>query len=344
MKYAMIGDTHAGLRSDNVWNENNLYETFKLIAEYCKKNNITTAFHAGDFFDVRKATTQTTMNFVREKVVPLLEDAGITMYVLVGNHDCQFKNKIRPNAPREILTQYECFRVIDTPQAVDIIDSDGNPKKLDMIPWICEENSQEIFDFIKKSDSDFCMGHFELSGYYFYKNSKSDHGLEPDFLKKYTRVFSGHYHHANEGDNIFYIGTPLTMSANDEEETRGFYEFTGKAELNFIANPMISHRRISYPQQKDAVLQNYKNASVRLIVNSVDNDLPKFQTELETIAYELSVIDNLKNDSDIDTDFEIESSYSLMIKYVDGMNHSDEDKTEIKKLIQSLHTEASNNA
>lgn len=338
MSYVIIGDTHAGMRSDNAWNEENLYRIFKQISEYCKKHKITTAFHAGDFFDVRKATTQTTMNFVREKIVPLLEDARLNMYVLVGNHDCQFKNKIRPNAPREILSQYEWFHVVDEPMQVDV--GDTEEVWIDLIPWICEENSKEVFDFIKKSDSDFCLGHFELSGYYFYKNNKSDHGLEPDFLKKYKRVYSGHYHHANEGDNVFYIGTPLTMSANDEEETRGFYEFNGKPELTFIANPEINHRRITYPDQKDVDLSKYKNTSVRLIVNSIDNDLAKFQTELEKVAYELNIIDNLKNESDIDTDFEIESSYSLMIKYVDNMNHSDEDKTEIKKLIQSLHTEA----
>ncbi|QFR55647.1 recombination endonuclease subunit [Yersinia phage JC221] len=342
MSYLLVGDLHAGLRNDNQWNEDNLYRVFKQLVEYCKANKIDTVFQSGDFFDVRKATTQTTMNFVREKLVPLLAEAKVTMYVLVGNHDTQFKNKIRPNAPRELLSQYEWFRVVDEPETVEIWDENDNQKWIDLIPWICEENSQQIFDFIKKSTSEFCLGHFELSGYYFYKNSKSDHGLEPDFLKKYQRVFSGHYHHANEGDNVFYIGTPLTMSANDEEETRGFYEFNGKPELAFIANPDISHRRIVYPAQKDVDLSLYKNTSVRLIVNSIDNDLGKFQTELEKVAHELSIIDNLKTESDIDTDFEIESSYSLMIKYVDNMNHSDEDKAEIKKLIQSLHTEAVN--
>lgn len=342
MSYVIIGDTHAGLRADDKWNEDNLYEVFKQIISYCKTNNIDTAFHAGDFFDVRKATTQTTLNFIREKIYPLLVDAKLTMYTLVGNHDCQFKDKIQPNAPREILTQYEYFRVIDKPETVEVWDENNNQKWIDLIPWICQENSKEIFEYIKDSTSEFCLGHFELSGYYFYKNSKAEHGLEPDFLKKYQRVWSGHYHHANEGDNVFYIGTPLTMTANDEEETRGFYEFNGTSELKFIANPVCHHRRIVYPEQKDVDLKEYKNTSVRLIVNAIDNDLPKFQTELEKIAHELNVVDRLKSESDVDTDFEIETTYSLMIKYVDGMSHSDEDKAEIKKYVQTLYTEATN--
>lgn len=337
MKYVLIGDTHAGLRGDNPWNEDNLYAVFKQIAEYCKANGIKTGFHAGDFFDVRKATTQTTMNFVREKVVPLLEDAGLHLYVLVGNHDCQFKDKIRPNAPREILDQYDCFTVVDSPVSINL--DEGN--NLDLIPWICKENEKEIFDFVKKSKSNLCLGHFELSGYYFYKNSKADHGLEPDFLKKYMRVFSGHYHHANEGDNVFYIGTPLTMSANDEDETRGFYVFEGKPELTFIPNPQCHHKKVIYPKDKDIDITTLMNCSVRLFVNEIDDQLPAFQTGLEKVVYELSVKDNLKNDSDIDTDFEIETSTALMMKYIDGMNHSDEDKAEIKKMISALYAEVS---
>lgn len=344
MSYLLVGDLHCGLRGDNTWNENNLYDVFKQIVAYCKKNKITTIFQSGDFFDVRKATTQTTMNFIREKVNPLMEEAKLTMYTLVGNHDCQFKDKIQPNAVREILSQYEWFHVVDKPDTVEIWTEDDQQKWIDLIPWICQENSQEVFDFIKKSTSEFCLGHFELSGYYFYKNSKADHGLQPDFLKKYERVFSGHYHHANEGDNIFYIGTPLTMSANDEDEIRGFYEFDATKDLKFIPNPVCHHRMISYPKNKNVDLDEYKNISVRLMITEIDNDLPKFQTELEKVAYELTVIDKLRNESDIDTDFEIESSYSLMVKYIEGMNHTEEDKAEIKRLVSELHTEAMSNA
>lgn len=337
MNYVLIGDTHAGLRQDNPWNEENLYAVFKQIVEYCKEHGITRGFHAGDFFDVRKATTQTTMNFVREKLVPLLTEAGIVLDTLVGNHDCQFKDKIRPNAPREILSQYECFNVIDEPTTVDL----GGGNSIDLIPWICQENSQRIFEFIKQSKANFCLGHFELSGYYFYKNSKADHGLEPDFLKKYDRVYSGHYHHANEGDNVFYIGTPLTMSANDEDETRGFYVFTGKPELTFIANPVCHHRRIMYPAQKDVDLEQFRNCAVRLIVSEIDKGLAKFQTKIEEIAYEINIIDKVQTDSDVDTDFEIKTVRGLITEYIANMQITDDEKEEVNKLISELYAEVS---
>lgn len=340
MSHIFIGDTHAGLRADNPWYEDNLCRVFRQIVEHCKEKGITEGVHTGDFFDVRKATTQSTMKLVRERIVPMLREAGLRLHTLVGNHDCQYKDKIQPNAIRELLSQYpDCFVVVDKPQTITI-----NKKRLDLIPWICAENAKEIFDFIAESKSEFCLGHFELAGFYFYKNSKSDHGLEPDFLKKYQRVYSGHYHHANEGDNIFYIGTPLTMTANDEDETRGFYEFSGKADLVFIPNPDISHRKVVYPEHKNADVELFRNCSVRLFINEIDNDLSDFQSNLEKVVYEMSIRDNLKNDSDIDTEFEIESAFSLMVQYVEGMSHSDEDKTEIKKYVQSLFNEVMSDA
>ncbi|QDH49154.1 endonuclease [Pantoea phage Phynn] len=335
-KEIFIGDTHAGLRADDPWYEENLYRVFKQITDHCKANGITTGIHAGDWFDVRKGTTQNTVNFIRTRIIPMIEEAGLTIDVIPGNHDCQYKDKIQPNAVREFLSSYSCINVVDTPTTIN-----RNGVTIDLIPWICDQNAREIFKFIHESKSDYCVGHFELAGFYFYKNSKADHGLEPDFLKKYKRVYSGHYHHANEGDNIFYIGTPLTMSANDEDETRGFYEFTGKPELNFIANPDISHRRVMYPEQKDVDLEQFRNCSVRMFINQVDSDLASFQTEIEKVAHEISIKDNLKNDSDVDADFEIQSSLSLMLSYIEGMNHSEEDKAEIKKLVNSLHTEVS---
>ena len=334
MSVAFLGDIHSGLKNDDEWYHENLYTVIKQCVDHCKANGITTIVQSGDFFDVRKATTQTTMNFVRERLVPLLLDMEVI--VLVGNHDCQYKDKIQPNAPREVLSKYPCFTVIDEPTTMKIAGVD-----FDLIPWIADSNAESIFDFIAKSKSRFCMGHFELAGYYFYKNSKADHGLESDFLRKYDRVFSGHYHHANDGGNVHYIGTPLTMTANDEDEVRGFYEFNGTEDLKFIPNPAIHHRKILYPLNADIDVNQFKNCAVRLFIDAIDDNLSKFQTAIEKVAHTVDIKNNLKNDSDISDDFEIETVQALFDTYIDGMNHSDEDKAEIKRYVSSLYNEAS---
>ncbi|QPI18008.1 recombination endonuclease [Pectobacterium phage POP12] len=330
-----LGDLHIGLRNDQEWYHEHLYNLLVKAVKHAKSKGINDIVQSGDFFDVRKATTQTTMNFVRNRVEPLLRENEMHMWVLVGNHDLQFKNKIQPNAPREILAKYDVFTIVDSPTTI----GDGD-SKIDLIPWICEENSADIFKFIAKSTSKYCMGHFELAGFYFYKNSRADHGLEADFLKKYDKVWSGHYHHANEGDNVFYIGTPLTMTANDEDENRGFYEWNGTSELKFIQADHTLHKKIIYPLQKDVDLDLYKDVAVRLFINQSDDDLSKFQTKLESIAFSVDQKNNISNDSEVADDFEITTTLSVMHEFVKNMNHSDEDKAEIMKYVNSLYNEA----
>lgn len=330
-----IGDIHTGFKNDLDWFHDNLYAVIKQACEHATAQGIDRIVQTGDFFDVRKATTQTTMAFVRERIVPLLNEHKLHMIVLVGNHDLQYKDKIQPNAPREILSKYPCFTVIDEPTTMKIAGVD-----FDLIPWICEQNAASIFDFIAKSKSKFCMGHFELAGYYFYKNSKADHGLESDFLRKYDIVYSGHYHHANSGDNINYLGTPLTMTANDEDEVRGFYEFSGIPELKFIPNPQCHHKKILYPLNGDVDPKDYAGVAVRLFIDAVDDKLDKFQTAIEKVAYSVDIKNNLKNDSDISDDFEIETVSALFERYIDGMNHTDEDKKDVKSYVTSLYNEA----
>ncbi|MFP9166840.1 hypothetical protein ACLI1Y_15840, partial [Enterococcus faecalis] len=169
-----------------------------------------------DIFDVRKAITHKTMEFARE-IVQTLDDAGITLHTIVGNHDLHYKNVMHPNASTELLAKYPNVKVYDKPTTVDF---DGC--LIDLIPWMCEENTGEILEHIKTSSASFCVGHWELNGFYFYKGMKS-HGLEPDFLKTYKEVWSGHFHTISEAANVRYIGTPWTLTAGDENDPRGFW-------------------------------------------------------------------------------------------------------------------------
>lgn len=335
--FVLVGDIHSGIAADDPWYENNLLKTWEQIIQYCIDNNIKTIVQTGDWFDVRRGVTQTTMNFSREKLIPMVRNNGINLIVLVGNHDSQFKNTLFPNSVREVLGLYDCVTVVDTPQTINL---DGHD--FDMIPWLCESNNDEILSFIRKSKSEYCVGHWELSGYYFYKNMKSS-GYEPDFLKKYKQVYSGHFHTVSDGGNVHYIGTPLTLTANDEDETRGFYEFNN-GYLKFIANEKIFHRKILYPMQKDVDLSEYADCEVRLFCNSVDSGFDKFETELTKIAHSVRTTINVSVDTnDESSDIVVKTTYDVMINYVDKMDkYDDVEKKTIKAYLSALWNEAQN--
>lgn len=337
MKILNLGDWHLGVKADDEWVQSIQLDGIKQAIEYSKKNGITTWIQYGDIFDVRKAITHKTMEFARE-IVQMLDDAGITLHTVVGNHDMHFKNTLTPNASTELLAKYPNVKVYDKPTTVDF---DGC--LIDLIPWMCEENTGEILEHIKTSSASFCVGHWELNGFYFYKGMKS-HGLEPDFLKTYKEVWSGHFHTISEAANVRYIGTPWTLTAGDENDPRGFWMFDTETErMEFIPNNTTWHRRIHYPFKGKIDYKDFTNLSVRVIVTEVDKNLTKFESELEKVVHSLRVVSKIDNsvESDDSEEVEVQSLQALMEEYINAIpDITDSDREALIQYANQLYVEA----
>lgn len=337
MKILNLGDWHLGVKADDEWVQSIQLDGIKQAIEYSKKNGITTWIQYGDIFDVRKAITHKTMEFARE-IVQMLDDAGITLHTVVGNHDMHFKNTLTPNASTELLAKYPNVKVYDKPTTVDF---DGC--LIDLIPWMCEENTGEILEHIKTSSASFCVGHWELNGFYFYKGMKS-HGLEPDFLKTYKEVWSGHFHTISEAANVRYIGTPWTLTAGDENDPRGFWMFDTETErMEFIPNNTTWHRRIHYPFKGKIDYKDFTNLSVRVIVTEVDKNLTKFESELEKVVHSLRVVSKIDNsvESDDSEEVEVQSLQTLMEEYINAIpDITDSDREALIQYANQLYIEA----
>ena len=339
MKILHTGDWHLGVKGDDPWLQNIQRDGLHQKIEYSKKNGITTWIQYGDIFDVRKAITHKTMEFARE-IAGALEEAGITMHTIIGNHDMHYKNKLHPNAITEVLGKYDHIVIYDHPTTVDF---DGC--LIDMIPWVCDDNTKEIMDHIKTSSASYCIGHWELNGFYYYKGLKS-HGLEPDFLKKYKHVWSGHFHTISEAANVKYIGTPWTLTAGDENDPRGYWvQDTQKDSFDFVPNEVTWHVRLQYPVPGKLNFDDYANRSVRVVVTEVDKNLTKFETELEKVVHELRMVSKVDNsvESEEDAEVDIKSLLDLMIEYIDAIEDlTDADRDSLKQHAQALYVEAQN--
>lgn len=300
MKVLFVGDLHVGVKNDDPWLQHIQRDFIQQAIDYSVRNGIKRWLQTGDFGDTRRAITHKCLEFTRE-LVGMINDAGIELDVLVGNHDMHFKDRIHPNFCSEVLTQFSNIRVYDKPTTIDL---DG--LKFDMIPWICDENRQEIYDFIQKSKSEYCMGHYELAGFYFYKGIES-HGSDPAFLSKYKKAFSGHFHTSSEARNILFIGTGFTITSGDENDIRGFWEFdTETGECIQIPNDTIWHRRIKYPSQ--AVNPNtYMGLAVRVFVDEADDDLVKFESDLESCVHSLKLVFKQKSVELTDEESEVKA-------------------------------------
>lgn len=338
MKIIHSGDWHLGVKADDPWVQEIQLKGIRDHIAYAKKHSIKTIIQYGDIFDVRKAITHKCMEFARQ-IVGELHDAGIHLITIVGNHDMHYKNTLTPNAAQEVMGKYPNVTVIEHPVTMDF---DG--VKIDLIPWMCDENTTEIMEHIKTTKATQCIGHWELNGFYFYKGMKS-HGLEPDFLKRYKNVYSGHFHTISEAANVKYIGTPWTLTAGDENDPRGFWvQDTGLGTFDFVPNETCWHRKIYYPN-KHIDYNDFKNLAVRVIVEQVDKDLPKFESELEKVVHSLRIVSKVDDsvEGEADEEIDIKSLLNLMEDYIDALpdGHTDEDREALKILSKQLYIEVS---
>ncbi len=339
MKILHTGDWHLGVKGDDPWVQNIQRDGIRQKIEYSKKHGIKTWIQYGDIFDVRKAITHKTMEFARE-IATMLEEADIHMITVVGNHDMHYKHKITPNASMEVLGKYKNITVVEKPVTMDF---DGT--LIDLIPWLCEENVAQIMKHVKESSAEYCVGHWELNGFYFYKGLKS-HGLEPDFLKSYKQVWSGHFHTISSAANIKYIGTPWTLTAGDENDPRGFWiQDTTHDFMDFVPNETTWHRKIFYPVTGPIDFNDYKDLSVRVVITEVDKDLPKFESELEKVVHELRTVSKIDNSLEVEDSEEVEVKglLEIMEEYINALpDLSDDDRTAVILYANQLYTEVTN--
>ena len=346
MKIAILGDTHFGVRGDSI----KFHDYYRKFYEneffpYLEKNNISYIFQLGDLFDRRKYINFNTLALAKDYFFNPIASRGLHFYTLLGNHDIFWKESLEVNSTGLVLGEYN-INLINEPTKIEIENT-----SIDMIPWICKENQQDVFEYIDQSKSDLCFGHFEIAGFPMYKGMVGHHGLSHEMFSKYERVLSGHYHTRSKQENIEYVGTPYEMTWQDYNDPRGFSVFdTETRELEFIRNPYTIHEKITYDDKNhdpiDLSTIDIKDKYVKLaVVNKTDlYKFDQFVNEMYTKdAYEIKIIEDFSefNDGEISTDINIEDTMSILSNYVDSVE-TEENKEEIKSVLKELYLEAIN--
>lgn len=247
MKIAIITDQHFGARNDSIafldfyekFYENTFFPTLDSAG-------ITTVLVLGDTFDRRKYVNFYALDRAKKMFFDKLEERGIAVHMLAGNHDTYFKNTNDVNSPDLLLREYSNINVIDHPTTITVDGTD-----ICMMPWICSENYQASLDEMKTTKSEICMGHFEISGFAMYRGMESHEGMDKTIFDKFDMVFSGHYHHRSDDGHIYYLGNPYELTWQDFNDPRGFHLFdTATRKLEFITNPYTMFARIEYDDKE----------------------------------------------------------------------------------------------
>ena len=341
MKIGIYTDSHYGARKGS----KHLHDYFELFYKNIffpalEEYGVETVIHMGDAFDSRKSIDYQSLEWAKRVVFDPLKKYQVHM--IVGNHDCYFKNSNHVNSPELLLQDYSNITTYSSPTNTKVGGID-----MTFIPWICSENHDETMNVIKKSKAKVAMGHLELQGFRVNKNLiMEDHGLDSNIFSKFTKVFSGHYHTRSDNGRIFYLGNPYEMYWTDVNDTRGFHIFdTETLEHTPINNPYKLFYNLYYEdtpyQTFDA--REYENKIVKIIVRKKTKvkDFEKFVDKLYTAGIQdLKIIENfeIQESEDFQVDEE-ENTLSILNRYIDE-SEVQFDKNIIKGILQNLYKEA----
>jgi len=341
MKVAIFTDSHFGAKRGS----KHLHDYFELFYKNVffpalEEHGVETVIHMGDAFDSRKSIDYQSLEWAKRVVFDPLKKYQVHM--IVGNHDCYFKNSNHVNSPELLLQDYSNIKTYSSPTNTKICGID-----MTFIPWICSENYDETLKVIQKSKSKIVMGHLELKGFRVNNHLvMNEHGTDPKMFDKFDKVFSGHYHTRSDNGKIFYLGNPYEMYWNDVNDPRGFTIFdTETFEHTPIDNPHRLFYNIYYEDTNYKLFdtREYESKIVKVIVKkkTEPKDFEKFIDKLYSAGIqELKIVENF--DIQENEEFEIEeteNTISILNRYIDEAE-IDCDKTIIKGILQKIYSQA----
>jgi len=342
MKVAIITDQHFGARKSSKF----LHDYFKKFYDtvffpYLEENNIKTVVDMGDTFDNRRSIDLWALEWAKENYYDRLQQMGVTVHTIVGNHTAYYKNTNSVNSVGLLLKEYDNIKIYSEVEEVKL-----DKLKVLFVPWINQENEETTFKSIQNTSCKCAMGHLELNGFRAHRGHVMEDGMESELFEKFELVFSGHYHTRSNNGKIYYLGNPYEMFWNDVNDTRGFHIFDTET-LGFepINNPYKLFYNVYYDDTPYQTFdtREYVGKIVKVIVKK-KSDPKKFEKFIDKLyssgIQELKIVENFE--IHIDEDFEVEESentISILNRYIDE-SEIDCDKSIIKGILQKIYSQA----
>ena len=350
MKIALITDTHFGARNDNLAFNEYFYKFWEeTFFPYIEKNGIDTVIHLGDVMDRRKFVSYKIAKDFRERFIQRFVDLGVTVHMMVGNHDTFYKNTNDVNSLSELVEgRFPSLYVY--PEATTV-EFDGTP--ICFLPWICADNYAHTMNHIKETKAQVAMGHLEINGFEMHAGHFAEGGYEKDFLRKFDTVFSGHFHKKSDDGQIYYLGNTYQMTWSDNGCPKGFHIFdTETRELERIVNPFTIFEKVYYDDSNgtydDYDLSKLNQKFVKIVVVN-KKDFYQFDRFIDKVlsesgAHEVKIVEDFSELDATNVDDAIvenaEDNMTLIERYIDELD-VELDKTRLKNMMKGLYLEAS---
>jgi DNA repair exonuclease SbcCD nuclease subunit len=344
-KIIFLGDTHFALRNSNIEHHEHMALFFKDFFAFIDKTNIKYVVQTGDLFDVRKSINVWAINQFRTMFLDEITKRRIKLYVLVGNHDIYYRESVKINTIREMLTDYQLLNpdiltLVDEPMHINLAG-----EKFLICPWVCKENEGTIDNIIKSSDAKYCVGHFEFNGFEMQKGQTIKTKWDHKQYEKFDLVISGHYHHKSRKDNILYVGTPYQITWADYNDDKGFWVFdSGK--MHFCKNRHNIFNRIEYSEEVIPEESKVKNKYIQVIVKERP-DKKKFNAFLDSLhllsPYDVKVREMFSEEMSTEViQHDVKNTESIIKEFIEN-SVIELDKEKMLQIMNDLYREVNKN-
>lgn len=262
-----------------------LDETWR-AAEQARAVGAKALIHTGDIFHVRGSVAPSVLNPTVELYARIVNDLGLHVYLLAGNHDLEGKNATSLGNAGEALTGVGVT-------VVSSVFADEHNKRL-FIPYFdsCDAVRGHIKDFIREKwdDAD------EIAQWNLYLHAPlngviaglPDHGFDPAELSAFgfNHVFCGHYHNHKVFDGVTSVGALTHQTFGDIGAKAGFvlYDYDKSAVIHYPSN---APRFVDFDETWDdlSMVDQVAGNYVRVRLASASNEeIEGFRKELEEIG------------------------------------------------------------
>ena len=116
MKVAIITDQHFGARKNSkLFHDYFLKFYNEVFFPTLEEYGITTIVDMGDTFDSRKGIDFSALSWAKNNYYDRLQEMGVKVHTIVGNHTAYYKNTNQVNAVDLLLREYDNVTVYSEP-------------------------------------------------------------------------------------------------------------------------------------------------------------------------------------------------------------------------------------
>jgi DNA repair exonuclease SbcCD nuclease subunit len=342
MKAVILNDTHFGFKNDSCLMLDYFLEFFQdELFPYLTKHDIKTIFHLGDLFDRRKYVNFKTLHRVRKEFLEPLQEMGIKVHAICGNHDTYYRNTNDINSLRELVERFPNWTIYSEPTDLHL-----SVACVALLPWINPENENRAAQFISETNCSLLFGHLELCGFQSIRGIFIDQGYDPKHFDKFEYVLTGHYHIKSSRDNIHYLGTQYQMGFSDAREKKGFHVFDFKERsLEFVENPRKLFYTLDYYESNKQPIDysKFKDCYVKIFIKEktkpalFEKYIDKFY---EAGVAELAVAEDAANNPELVAVDVHKDTLQLLHEEIECIQEKSVNKTLLAEIINTSYNNA----